>query len=110
MGKRGLKFGSFLTVIIVLIAIYYRNYDNGLQKRLVAVLHGLERLENRYGVTDIPKVAIGYGICTDVFVNAKDLLKHSPNVGNPQHFDEINTDLELLKSFAYYFQHGAAAE
>ena len=94
----------------MIIAIYYRNYEDVLEKRLVAILHGLERLENRYVVTERPKVAIGYGICTDIFVKAKDLLQYTPNVGNPQHFDEINTDLELLKSFAYYFHHGAAAE
>ncbi|XP_043467599.1 ADP-dependent glucokinase [Leptopilina heterotoma] len=110
MGLIGLKFGTLLTIIIVLIAIYYRNFDDVLQKRLVAVLHGLEKLENRYEITDRPKVAIGYGICTDVSVRAKKLLKYNDNVGNPMHFDEINTDIELYKSYAYYFRHGAAAE
>ncbi|CAB0032359.1 unnamed protein product [Trichogramma brassicae] len=32
------------------------------------------------------------------------------DVGEPQHFNELNTKDELLKSFAYYFRHGAAAE
>ncbi|XP_071873206.1 ADP-dependent glucokinase [Bombus fervidus] len=108
--NRGLKFGTAFTVLIVLVAIYYRNSENILQKRLQALIHGLERLENKHVMSSRPKVAIGYGVCTDVYVNAKDLLNYSDEVGQPQHFDEINTELELLKSFAYYFRHGAAAE
>ncbi|KOC62487.1 ADP-dependent glucokinase [Habropoda laboriosa] len=108
--NRSLKFGTALTVLIVLVAIYYRNSENVLQKRLQALVYGLEKLENKHVITSRPKVAIGYGVCTDVYVNAKELLNYSENVGRPQHFDEINTELELLKSFAYYFRHGAAAE
>lgn len=108
--KRRLGFGTFFTVLIVLAAIYYRNTDDILQKRLLTLLHGLERLENKYVITRRPKVAIGYGVCTDVFIDAKHLLRYSNEIGRPEHFDEINTELELLKSFAYYFRHGAAAE
>ncbi|XP_076632789.1 ADP-dependent glucokinase [Colletes latitarsis] len=108
--NRRLKFGTAVTVLTVLIAIYYRNSENVLQKRLQTLIHGLERLENKHVITSRPKVAIGYGICTDVYVNAKQLLEYSEEVGQPEHFDEINTELELLKSFAYYFRHGAAAE
>ncbi|XP_014206884.1 ADP-dependent glucokinase [Copidosoma floridanum] len=57
-----------------------------------------------------PKVAVGYGICTDVYVKAESLLEYTDEMGQPQHFDEITTKEELLKSFAYYFRHGAAAE
>lgn len=108
--KRGLRFGTLFTVVIVLAAIYYRNHENVLQKRLLTLLHGLEKLENKHVITRKPKVAIGYGVCTDVFIDARYLLKYSDEVGRPEHFDEINTELELLKSFAYYFRHGAAAE
>lgn len=108
--NRRLKFGTALTVLIVLIAVYYRNTENVLQKRLQALIHGLEKLENKHVITSRPKVAIGYGVCTDVYVNAKQLLAYSKEIGRPEHFDEINTEMELLKSFAYYFRHGAAAE
>ncbi|XP_034176610.1 ADP-dependent glucokinase [Osmia lignaria lignaria] len=108
--NRRLKFGTALTVLIVLFAVYYRNTENVLQKRLQALIHGLEKLENKHVVTSRPKVAIGYGVCTDVYVNAKQLLAYSKEIGRPEHFDEINTEIELLKSFAYYFRHGAAAE
>ncbi|XP_076244041.1 ADP-dependent glucokinase [Calliopsis andreniformis] len=108
--NRGLKFGTAFTVLTVLVAIYYRNSENVLQKRLQTLIYGLERLENKHVITSRPKVAIGYGVCTDVYVNAEQLLKYTEDVGRPEHFDEINTELELLKSFAYYFRHGAAAE
>ncbi|XP_076757743.1 ADP-dependent glucokinase [Xylocopa sonorina] len=108
--NRGLKYGTALTVLIVLVAIYYRNSENVLHKRLQALVQGLEGLENKHVIKSRPKVAIGYGVCTDVYVNANDLLDYSEEIGRPQHFDEINTELELLKSFAYYFRHGAAAE
>ncbi|CAK9815247.1 ADP-dependent glucokinase [Anthophora plagiata] len=108
--NRGLKYGTVFTVLIVLVAIYYRNSENVLQKRLQALVHGLEKLESKHVITSRAKVAIGYGVCTDVYINAKELLNYSESIGQPQHFDEINTELELLKSFAYYFRHGAAAE
>lgn len=108
--NKGLKFGTALTVLIVLVAIYYRNSEDVLQKRLQTLIHGLEKLENKHVITSKPKVAIGYGICTDVYVNAKLLVKYTEEIGRPEHFNEINSELELLKSFAYYFRHGAAAE
>ncbi|XP_015587961.1 ADP-dependent glucokinase [Cephus cinctus] len=111
MEYRGFKYGTLLTVLVVLVGIYYRNSENPLQKRLAAVLEGLQKVESSNHENSIkPKVAVGYGICTDVFIDAKHLLRYSSKVGKPEHFDEIRTDTELLKSFAYYFRHGAAAE
>ncbi|KAK0163192.1 hypothetical protein PV327_006899 [Microctonus hyperodae] len=110
MSFKQLKFGTLLTVLVILVAIYFRKYDNELQDRLIKVLQGLQRLENKHEISVRPKVAIGYGACTDVFIDAKYLLNYSPSIGDPSHFDEINNEEELLKSFAYYFRHGAAAE
>lgn len=110
MLSRGLTCTTFLTIIIVLVAIYYRQYEDDLRPRLLAVLQGLERLENKHEILIRPKVAIGYGACADVYINANELLEYSSSIQQPQHFDEINNYNELLKSFAYYFRHGAAAE
>lgn len=110
MLAKKLTWGTFLTIFIVLVAIYFRNQDEELRNRLLAVLHGLERLETKHGISVRPRVAIGYGACTDVFIDAKYLLHYSAKVGQPKHFDEISNENELLKSFAYYFRHGAAAE
>lgn len=108
--NKRLRFGTFLAVLAILAGLYYRNSEDILQKRLSALLHGLERIENKHSITNRPKIAVGYGICTDTYVDAKHLLHYSDKIGLPEHFDEINTEEELLKSFAYYFRHGAAAE
>lgn len=110
MGYRGLKYGTFLTFFVVLVAFYYKRTDEDLKNRLTSILNGLEKLETKHTISAKPKVAIGYGACTDVFIDAKYLLHYSPSIGEPEHFNEIKTEKELLKSFAYYFRHGAAAE
>lgn len=110
MGYSKVKLGTFFTVLAVLLALYYRNSSDILQRKLHSVLQALERLENKHTVSPRPRVAIGYGICTDVYIEAGNLLEYSDEIGQPQHFDEISTKEELLKSFAYYFRHGAAAE
>lgn len=111
MLSKGLTCTTFLTtIIIIIVAIYYRQNEDDLRPRLLAVLQGLEKLENKHEIKVRPKVAIGYGACADVYINAQNLLHYSALNGQPQHFDEINNYEELLKSFAYYFRHGAAAE
>lgn len=108
MGYRSLALGTFITLFAILID--YKNIDSILHKRLENILQGLERLENSYHVKEKPRVVVGYGVCADVFVDAKDILKYSEEIGNPKHFDQLNTYEEVLTEFAYYFQHGAAAE
>lgn len=110
MGYNKVKYGTFFTVIAVLLAVYYRNSNDILQKKLHSVLSALENLEKKHTINHRPRVAIGYGICTDVYIEAGNLLEYSEDMGQPEHFDEITTKEELLKSFAYYFRHGAAAE
>ncbi|XP_044008800.1 ADP-dependent glucokinase [Aphidius gifuensis] len=111
MLSKGLTCTTFLTtILIIIVAIYYRQNEDDLRPRLLAVLQGLEKLENKHEIKVRPKVAIGYGACADVYIDAKSLLHYSSLNGQPQHFDEINNHDELLKSFAYYFRHGAAAE
>lgn len=59
MLKGSIKYGTFLTVLAILIAIYLRQNDELLQKRLKAVLSGLENLESKHAVQLRPRVAIG---------------------------------------------------
>ncbi|XP_075976698.1 ADP-dependent glucokinase [Anticarsia gemmatalis] len=112
MAGAPLKLGSILSFCIVLYAVYYRKNDVG-DVRLSPVKEHLLFLEkeNRVGAGNLqPKVALGYGACHDLFVNATLLLDHRELKGTPQHFNEIATKEEFLKSFAYFFKHGAAAE
>lgn len=67
--------------------------------------------ENTVGIGKFqPKVALGYGGCHDLFVNATALLDYRELRGTPAHYNEITDKQELLRSFTYFFQHGAAAE
>lgn len=107
-----MKFGTILTFCFALYAIYYRKNDIG-DVRLSPVKEHLLFLEaeNRVGVGNYqPKVALGYGACHDLFVNATSLLDHRELKGSPEHFNELANKEEFLKSFAYFFKHGAAAE
>lgn len=62
-----------------------------------------------------PKVALGYGACSDLVISGTAFLNYSsaivPDVLGPEFtVDEINDEAELLQTFGYYFQNGAAAE
>ncbi|CAD7005692.1 unnamed protein product [Ceratitis capitata] len=61
-----------------------------------------------------PKVAVGYGACTDLLIHATDFLNYTEElvkgVGPEFTVDEVNDRQELLQTFAYYFKNGAAAE
>ncbi|VVC94655.1 unnamed protein product [Leptidea sinapis] len=112
MSATPVKLGSLLSVCFVLYAIYYRKNDIE-DLRLSPVKEHLLFLERENEVgTGIrqPKVALGYGACHDLFVNATSLLNHRELKGAPEHFNDISSKQELLKTFSYFFKHGAAAE
>ncbi|XP_071440863.1 ADP-dependent glucokinase [Hetaerina americana] len=97
-------------IVIVIAVIYYRNNEVSSNDRLSDVLVGLINLEKEYPLLLKPKVAIGYGACKDLFVNGKDLLILDNLANEPEHFSDIDNTDELLKTYAYFFRHGAAAE
>lgn len=106
------KFGSIISFLIVFYAVYYRKNDFG-DERLSPLKEHLLFLEsqNKVGTgVSQPKVALGYGACHDLFVNATSLLNYEDLVGKPEHFNEITSKQEFVKSFTYFFKHGAAAE
>lgn len=89
----------------------YFNYEDDTNERLQQVLSGLLRAEKKI-VQPKVKVAIGFGGCKDMFVDGLKLLDalnySAPE--NPEHFVSVDTQEELTKMMAYFFQHGAAAE
>ena len=55
-------------------------------------------------------VAVGYGACLDIFVDASDLIRQEEPPQVPRHASQLKTKKDLLETFAYFFNHGAAAE
>ncbi|XP_058464129.1 ADP-dependent glucokinase [Malaya genurostris] len=104
-----------LSVFTALFAILYQAYlaSNDL-KKLTLILQNLKKLEQEFPVNK-PRVAIGYGSCSDLYVKAVDFLNFTTSLEELLHqtsfnVDDINTENDFLQSFAYYFQRGAAAE
>ncbi|EDW19397.1 ADP-dependent glucokinase [Drosophila mojavensis] len=62
-----------------------------------------------------PKVAVGYGACTDLQINATEFLEtfykmRVPELSTDFAAKNVKNENEFLQSFAYYFKNGAAAE
>lgn len=113
---------SAVSMAVAVLAWWFRS-PNDEMLRIVAVSAGLSALETPYetasdshhqmspeDVRPRARVAVAYGACQDLFAEALPLLDHEALDGEPQHFDTISSTNELLKSFAHYFRHGAAAE
>ncbi len=78
--------------------------------RMSAVLESLLREETPRWPLRRPRVAVGYGACRDLFVRAEDIFGQERVPEEPRHFAQIDNREQLNQMFAYFFQHGAAAE
>lgn len=111
MTSNTVKAGTFISILFLVIALFYRQQvDDVLKDRLNSILEGLVKVEKQCSVGVKPKVAVGYGACNDLFIDGKELLKYDEVAKKPEHFDDISSAEELLKTYAYFFRHGAAAE
>lgn len=107
MGWKVFQIGCLLSIVVVLVAIWYRpETDQVLDAELRTILRGLIDVEtpNR---SRKPKVAVGYGACMDVFAYAKDVLEFHESEKQPE---SITNGIELMQAYTYFFRHGAAAE
>ena len=114
------KLSLVAAVAVAAIAVYYRGSlleDDHLRQRMEAVLKSLIKQEKTATIGNGgsgsgagPRIAIGYGACKDLFVDGYRLLPQSVAPGTPEHFNEIENESQLRKMYAYFFQHGAAAE
>lgn len=105
------KAGTFISILVVFVSLFYRRQvDDVLKGRLNSILEGLVEVEQQYSVNARPRVAVGYGACNDLFIDGKELLKYDAAAEKPEHFNDISSIEELLKTYAYFFRHGAAAE
>ncbi|XP_008309175.1 ADP-dependent glucokinase [Cynoglossus semilaevis] len=109
------KFGPLMSLFVVLLALWFRPpNDEVLDERLDTVLSSLLRAERKVMVDDVarPRVAVGFGGCVDLIVDAVSLLKKIglPPTEQPLHHDYIENAEQLTQSFAFFFAPGAAAE
>lgn len=112
--RPGVKYGTVLSVAAVLLALWLRAPQNGLDERLDTVLTSLLRAESKVGINNIarPRVAIGFGGCVDIIVDGVTLLNKIglQPTDQPIHHDYIENAEQLAQSFAYFFAPGAASE
>ena len=74
------------------------------------VLKSLLKQEKTVDAKQQVKIAVGYGACKDLFVDAKNVIGNLKPKGTLQNFNEIKNMDEFLEMFGYFFKHGAAAE
>ncbi|XP_071963749.1 ADP-dependent glucokinase-like [Antedon mediterranea] len=113
MASKTYTIGSILSVLIILFAYLYKcNLDEQLREHLDNVLRNLLKVEKKFKITPKTKVALGLGSCTDAFEDGLGLMKRSgiDPAAEAKHHSYISSKEDLAQTFAYFFQHGAAAE
>ncbi|XP_036326843.1 ADP-dependent glucokinase-like [Rhagoletis pomonella] len=114
-----IKYMSLLTtcsVFAALISIVWQAFLSLKQlNKITTILTGLLAIESSLKrPLQAPKVAVGYGACTDLLLHATEFLNYTNDlvkgIGPEFTVNEVNDKQELLQTFAYYFQNGAAAE
>ena len=100
----------FTVVAVVLAVLLYRKRLES--NRLSAVLAGLLEAESIPSIHSELRVAVGFGSCVDVIGPGLEILSNVGAVSpdHTEHYDILHNMDELQRIFAYFFQHGAAAE
>lgn len=112
-----LKYVSLITTLTVFTALFSIILQAFIESRnlqkLTTILTGLVYLENVNKLETSPKISIGYGSCSDLYVRATTFMNYSSYLdGALANFavDDVTNEQEFLESFAYYFKNGAASE
>ncbi len=100
--------GAFFALFC--LRFYVPDDDEANRLKMSNVLASLLAQENSVQIRPQAKVAIGYGACQDIFVNAHDILGSLSPPGKLANFNEIQDMPQLLNMFGYFFSHGAASE
>lgn len=113
MAAINVRYMLVVSVIVVLCAfIYKKRSDDVVREKLSQVLNGLLRAERKVGVDKSTRIAIGFGGCEDIFLNAQAVLQklNFSVPDDPEHVQKIVTETDFTKIFSYFFKQGAAAE
>lgn len=111
-----IKVVSFMTTCTVCVAFFsviLQAYLESAQlSKVTALVSELTKLEHNIQRRKHPRIAVGYGSCSDLYVGATILNFSKIDNTRDQGFlvGDITNENELLQSFAYFFNNGAAAE
>ena len=105
-------FSALLLVLLTAIPVHKSTFRGDLQRILDGLLkqeHGHQGQRESGGA----RVAVGFGSCLDV--NALDGVTVLGRAGIsppvfPRHHDMLSSADDVAEAFAYFFEHGAAAE
>lgn len=116
------KYVGLATACSILVGllskVYKAHVSLRLLHRMTFLLVGLLTLEHSARrPLNAPKlkVAVGYGACTDLIINATEFVPYLPKF-DYLHFQpdysisDVNTIEKFIKTFGYYFRKGAATE
>ena len=78
--------------------------------KLDTVISSLLRYEANRPLEAVPRVAVGYGACRDLFVSGAFIMANHSFPEEPAHFLDVGSMDELWRMYAYFFTAGAAAE
>lgn len=105
-----------LTIFVALFGIILEGFFAAKElQHITHILTHLVNLENTHfndAPLQAPRIAVGYGSCFDLYIQATKFLNYTHNVSMKyeEYDDDLNKLEELMQSFGYYFQRGAAAE
>lgn len=108
------KYFAVASFVALFSIIFQAYFESGQLQQVTKVLSDLVKLE-KFEKSEIKRIVVGYGSCSDLIINAVDFLNYSESYKDFQnrkteHDDEINNLEDFMKSFLYYFSKGAAAE
>lgn len=109
-----LKYLIGISILCIIVAYFYPkiyDYEEDMNGRLHQVLSGLLRAEKKISKPSA-RIAVGFGGCKDMFVDGLALLDvlNFTAPDKAQHTEVLDTQEQLSKMMAYFFQYGAAAE
>ena len=106
------KYGSILALLLAVWLLWIRPPADELLRggRVDTVIASLLRYEANRPLAAVPRIAIGYGACRDLFVDGSHIMANQSFPDNPEHFLAVGNADELRRMYAYFFKAGAAAE
>lgn len=111
------SFVTTCTVFVAFVSVILQAYiESANLSKKTALVSELTKLEHNVDMTAArgkhPRIAVGYGSCSDLYLTAAILNFSKIDTLRDQGFllGDITNENELLQSFAYFFNNGAAAE